>query len=251
MLLVSCLAWRVLSAITLSQSKKDEYGYEHELWQLLEKLVGECDKRISRANERIKRDLEHPLYSVEDSAKLEGYKAQIKLLTQQTEDAAEAGDIDTAQASCMSRMLLVNIALITFTRCCPVLLVLCTWMHTEQTIDMTMEALQNLHAQSPFLTFSILLEGHLYLCTKVWRVEIFMFDPRRTMGLTYWCSILLPPSVLATPFFVNKVTCLLSHNFLFSSVFALTVYCSAPTMMLLPYCFSNDSWVCRRKSWRR
>jgi len=81
----------------LEQSKKDEYGYEHELWQLLEKLVGECDKRISRANERIKRDLEHPLYSVEDSAKLEGYKAQIKLLTQQTEDAAEAGDIDTAQ----------------------------------------------------------------------------------------------------------------------------------------------------------
>lgn len=81
----------------LPQEEKNGYGYEYDLWQLLEQLVRECDKRISRGNERINRDLDHPIFSSEDASKLETYKAHVKELTQAIEDASEMGDVDTAQ----------------------------------------------------------------------------------------------------------------------------------------------------------
>uniref|UniRef100_A0A7S0N5A5 Luc7-like protein n=1 Tax=Pyramimonas obovata TaxID=1411642 RepID=A0A7S0N5A5_9CHLO len=81
----------------LPQEEKDTYGYEYELMQLLEQLVRECDKRITRARERIQRDQDHPVFSNEDQKKLEVHKSSVKELTDAVEAASESGDIDTAQ----------------------------------------------------------------------------------------------------------------------------------------------------------
>jgi hypothetical protein len=73
------------------------WGYEFELWQLLERLVGECDKRISRAAERVTRDNEKPAYGADDLAKQEQLKAAVAALNTGMEAAAEEGDVDAAQ----------------------------------------------------------------------------------------------------------------------------------------------------------
>jgi hypothetical protein len=73
------------------------FGYEYELWQLLERLVGECDKRVARAAERVTRDNDKPLYSADDLARQTELKATVAQLNTDMEAAAEEGDVDAAQ----------------------------------------------------------------------------------------------------------------------------------------------------------
>lgn len=42
----------------LPQEEKDKYGYEYELKVLLEKLVRDCDRRIEKGKERIRKESE-------------------------------------------------------------------------------------------------------------------------------------------------------------------------------------------------
>jgi hypothetical protein len=54
------------------------YGYEHELWELLESLVRQCDKRIEKHKQRAAQENQ---YSEEDVRKIMLLDEQIKQLT--------------------------------------------------------------------------------------------------------------------------------------------------------------------------
>lgn len=54
------------------------YGYEHELWELLESLVRQCDKRIEKHKQRAAQENQ---YSEDDVRKIMTLDEQIKQMT--------------------------------------------------------------------------------------------------------------------------------------------------------------------------
>jgi|AntAceMinimDraft_12_1070368.scaffolds.fasta_scaffold361072_1 2C-methyl-D-erythritol 2,4-cyclodiphosphate synthase len=77
------------------QDAKDEFGYEHEMFHLLEELVAKCDVRIIRAGEKIGDNS----MKIQDkiSERRAGWQSRIDLKMKASEEAGEAGEVDTCQ----------------------------------------------------------------------------------------------------------------------------------------------------------
>eukprot|EP00967_Tisochrysis_lutea_P022825 scaffold26062_cov31-Tisochrysis_lutea.AAC.4 len=84
----------------LSQAEKDKYGYERELLELLQVLVEEQDRRISKLKERYDRENEAlPAIPPETLAQINKLKEEIKELQAQSEALGEQGDVDASMVA--------------------------------------------------------------------------------------------------------------------------------------------------------
>ena len=91
----------------LPQEEKNKYGYEYELKVLLEKLVSDGDRRIARAHDRVsKENAPIPLTELEKQ-QIDGWSEEIKKVTEESEAAAEEGDVDAAEAA-MTRIEIIK-----------------------------------------------------------------------------------------------------------------------------------------------
>ena len=79
----------------LPQEEKDKYGYEWDLYNLLEDLVKKCDVRIKKAQEK----LGDESTKIQDkiNERTAGWQARIDKLMKESEEAGEAGEVDKCQ----------------------------------------------------------------------------------------------------------------------------------------------------------
>mmetsp|Transcript_4261 Transcript_4261/g.7334 ORF Transcript_4261/g.7334 Transcript_4261/m.7334 type:complete len:326 (+) Transcript_4261:85-1062(+) len=83
----------------LSQEEKDQYGYEHDLKVLLGKLVADCDHRISKAEEKANMENAPTPLSDTEKEQIEGWSAEMKKLNEESDKAADEGDVDAAEVA--------------------------------------------------------------------------------------------------------------------------------------------------------
>ena len=81
----------------LSQRDRDSYGYEHELREVLERLVAECDRRIARGHERMERVTQALPWTPEEVAEREDLERREEEALVLAQALGEAGDVDGAQ----------------------------------------------------------------------------------------------------------------------------------------------------------
>jgi hypothetical protein len=87
----------------LPQAEKDTYGYEYDLMKLLEELVQDLDRKVSRGKMRVKNDERAAeMRSGGTTDELEEERkvmlAKIEELNTEAEDAGEEGDVEKATA---------------------------------------------------------------------------------------------------------------------------------------------------------
>ena len=80
----------------LPQEEKDKYGWEYEMFNLLEELIAKCDVRIVKARERIGDNSK----KIDDKVaeRRAGWQSRIDSKMKASEEAGEAGDVDKCQA---------------------------------------------------------------------------------------------------------------------------------------------------------
>eukprot|EP01025_Chloroclados_australasicus_P034897 TRINITY_DN35627_c0_g1_i2.p1 TRINITY_DN35627_c0_g1~~TRINITY_DN35627_c0_g1_i2.p1 ORF type:complete len:380 (-),score=33.79 TRINITY_DN35627_c0_g1_i2:74-1051(-) len=80
----------------LEEKEKQRYGYERDLFRLLESLVREMDRKIAKAQERAALDNIPKELSTEDQARLDDIKNKEKEAQKKAETLAEEGDVDAS-----------------------------------------------------------------------------------------------------------------------------------------------------------
>ncbi|KAI3431568.1 hypothetical protein D9Q98_004618 [Chlorella vulgaris] len=82
----------------LDEASRARYGYESELLQWFDKLLGDLRKRIDGNSERLKA-VDEPLVLPEDQQRLDNLTTQIKELLGRAATLGEQGEVDAAQAA--------------------------------------------------------------------------------------------------------------------------------------------------------
>lgn len=95
------LDWDALKADydALAEREKERYGYGRNLLRLLQRLVGDMDRKIEKAQERARLESMPKPLKPEQQAEVDGLRAQAKALTERSEQMAEEGDVDASMAA--------------------------------------------------------------------------------------------------------------------------------------------------------
>ena len=89
----------MLPALLTCACRTCRQGYERDLLRQLQRLVAECDRKIEKAQERADLDTKPKPLTPQQQAELDALKAQSKMLTERSEQLAEAGDVDGSMAA--------------------------------------------------------------------------------------------------------------------------------------------------------
>lgn len=82
----------------LTEAEKHKYGYEQRLLDLVEQLVKDMDRKIERQKERAVKESLPRMLTAADKAKLDDFLKRQGELVEQSEQLAEAGDVDASMA---------------------------------------------------------------------------------------------------------------------------------------------------------